>query len=154
MPTSSKHIFIQVNTEAIIILNAEYNGNIPNEAVLSQTILYEQGSMALGGPIKDMYIDVEAGQEVYITILPLMLYGYNKIYFSDFIRESGSDIVTNLPKFDTHFLSIKIDIDEFVVIGTKERFGLKAVVEQVLPSGTIDEIGITIDPVLRVIQRR
>lgn len=154
MTPFSKHIFIQVNTEAIIDLNAKYNGNFPKGSVLEQTILYEQGSMAIGSPIKDMLIDVEQGQELYITILPLQLYGYNKVYFNGFSAQS-SNIIQNLPQFNTHELSFSITIDSDVKPGTKDDFILEAVVEEYVGEGEGPKIiQITIDPVLRVIQRR
>jgi len=154
MTPNSKHIFIQVNTDAIIELYNKYGDRFPDGAILGQTILYEQGSLALGSPIKDMYLDVEAGQEVYLTILPLLLYGHDKVYFSDFIQESAKNIISDLPKFDSHILSYKIVVDENAVVGAEERFGMKAVLEHAQDSDKPLVIDMTIDPVLRVIQRR
>jgi hypothetical protein len=154
MSTTSKHIFLQVNTEAIALLNAEYHGDIPDASVLAQTILYEQGSLALGGPIRDMTIDVEPGQELYFTILPLTLYGYNKVYFNDFIQDATTSIITKLPQFDSHILSFSISIDETAPVGAEERFDMMAVVEVYQSDDNPVKIQIKIDPVLRVIQRR
>lgn len=155
MTPFSKHIFIQVNTEAIIDLNAKYNGNFPKGSVLEQTILYEQGSMAIGSPIKDMLIDVEQGQELYITILPLQLFGYNKVYFTNFIPQPGSKIIGQLPSFPSHILSCQLGVYEYAEIGAEEHFDLQAVIEEYSGDGNPPKlINITIDPVLRVIQRR
>lgn len=154
MTPLSKHIFIQVNTEAIIDLNEKYNGNFPNGSILQQTILYEQGSMAIGSPIKDMLIDVEPGQELYITILPLQLYGYNKVYFTGFSAQS-SNIIQNLPQFPTHELSFSITINSDAKPDTEDDFSLAAVIEEYVGEGEGPKIiQINIDPVLRVIQRR
>ena len=154
MPTNSKHIFVQVNTDAIIDISKKYEGNFPEGAQLDQTIIYDQGSMVLGSPIKELYIDVEPGQQLYITILPLMLYGYHKVYFTDFVPESPSSIINKLPEFNSHVVSFSLDVDSEAHVGAQERFGLKAVLEYSDGDGNILTIDMDIDPVLRVIQRR
>lgn len=154
MSTNSKHIFVQVNTDAIIEIINKNEGTIPEGAQLDQTIIYDQGSMVLGSPIKDLYVDVEAGQVIYITILPLMLYGYHKVYFTNFVPESASTVIKNLPDFTSPALSFKLDVDGEAIVGAQERFGLTAVLEYSEGDDQPKTINMNIDPVLRVIQRR
>ena len=151
---NSKHIFIQIDTDSIILLEKEIrklqkkgNQKEINSLIREHTLIYDQGSMSLGNPIKNFAIDVEQNQEVHFAILPVQMYSHHKLYFNGFtcIKKIG----IHFPKLETkHCLSFRITVDSHAKSGDSTEFCLHAVLEY---EGH-EPIFLAIDPVIRIIQ--
>lgn len=146
----SRHVFIQVDTNRLI---AGIGVNPPtNEQVRENTAIYDQGSMALGSPVETFAIPVKADGDVYFTIVPLVLFSYHKLYFTDFqviSSNGGISVPDNLP-LDGHQVSFKVPIGS-VTQGGALSFYLYAVLEYKQGDETV-KVPIVIDPVLRANQ--
>lgn len=153
MSAPSKHIFIQVDTNSII--GAHSDDKITPEKVREHTIIYDQGSMALGRPVEDFNIFVEDSQDIFFSILPLQLFTYNKVYFTDFKikASSGFPDIKNKDFGSEHIISFSINtgIQQPQDPNAYVRFELGAVIEFDFGGITIP-ISILIDPVLRIKQ--
>ncbi|MES2487523.1 MAG: hypothetical protein V4581_16450 [Bacteroidota bacterium] len=151
-PPEPKHIFIQVNTDNIIAL---YESGMSDkdfeDAVLEHTIIYDQGSMALGSPIVDFAIAVDSVQDVYFTILPLQLFSYDKVYFTAFNVESSAGIHIPDCKWEPGVLSFNVNTGSVEKDGNLV-FKLVARIDYTR-RGLAKSITINIDPVMRVRQR-
>lgn len=194
--STSKHIFLQINTENIIEIYEERENEIKkslrkdlkkkfkkregkeskeefkkelkkaltekikkenilaNNEILSNCLIYSQGAMSLGNPIKSFTIDVDLEEEIYFTIVPLFLFIRHKLYFRKFDCQPDPNIkpVPELGgKNKPVSFCMKINKDE------KNKtlpFSLEIILEyQDLkdPKKTI-EIPLIIDPVLQVVQ--
>lgn len=151
---NSKHIFVQIDTDSIILLEKEIqklhekgDQQAINELVRSHTIIYDQGSMVLGNPIKNFTISVEPNQEVRFAILPVQLYSHHKLYLDGF--KCSNNIGIKYPNMEnSHHLSFKITTDADVEPGAHTNFFLNACLEY---EGN-KSIAICIDPVLRIQQ--
>lgn len=148
--TNSRHVFVQIDTSRLI---AGIGINPPgNDLVRENTAIYDQGSMALGNPVESFAIPVAANEEVYFTILPLVLFSYHKLYFTDFqvVQSNGGISVPDNIPLEGHQVSFKVPVSE-VTSGGILSFYLYAVLEYQLGSSTVS-IPLCIDPVLRANQ--
>ncbi|MEO9966380.1 MAG: hypothetical protein ABJF11_11360 [Reichenbachiella sp.] len=142
---NSRHIFIQIDTNSIIALN---NPKPKNEDVRAHTLIYDQGSLALGNAVKNFTINVQTGQEIHFSIVPLELFSYAKLYFTGFLvtEDTGIELPSQV-KPDTHVLSFSIPIGNVQKNGTAV-FCLNAVLE----TQEGKKIDICIDPRLQTEQ--
>lgn len=146
----ARHVFIQVDTSLLI---AVIGANIPTNAQVREcTYIYDQGSMALGNPIESFAIPVSSDQDIYFTILPLVLYSHHKLYFTDFQVEqtNGGITVPNNITLQDHQVSFKVPVSN-VTEGGLLNFYLYATLEYQVANDTV-QIPICIDPVLRANQ--
>ncbi|HEX8563521.1 MAG TPA: hypothetical protein VF676_11130 [Flavobacterium sp.] len=149
---SSKHIFIQIDTNSIL---TGAGANLPtNKLVSEHSFIYDQGSMVMGKPEKTFSIEVVSGMDVYFTILPLQLFSRNKLYFTKFEVISSNDDISFkdnvLPVIDDHAVSFKATIEK-ALPGGEINFSLGAAIEYQI-AGEYIPVPICIDPVLRVKQ--
>lgn len=147
---NSKHIFLQVDTDSII---AGLGSGVPtNSQVRLHTLIYDQGSMALGNQIENFVIDVISDLDILFTILPLQLFSNHKLYFTEFkLLEPHKGI--SIPDdiiLDGHEVSFKVPIKQ-VEEGGIANFCLYAIIEYQILKETV-RVPICIDPVLRVKQ--
>ncbi|WP_430413134.1 hypothetical protein [Kordia sp.] len=168
------HIFLQANTDNIIKSHANFTAVLNNaekkkkkkkkkrkltskallnfkEEVLSNTLIFSQGSMSLGDPIKQFAIDVHSNERVYFTILPLFLFIRHKLYFKNFICKNKN--LVPVPKLgnENEAVSFYLDVDP-KEIPEPLSFELEITLEYVDTSGTTKTFDFTVDPVLRVVQ--
>lgn len=142
---NSRHIFIQIDTNSIIALR---NPKPTNEEVRAHTIIYDQGSLALGNAVKGFTIDVEANQDLHFSIMPLELFSYSKLYFTGF--QVTEDTGIGIPKKvnpDTHVLSFSVPVGN-VQKGGSAVFCLNGVLE----TQAGKKIDLCIDPRLQTDQ--
>ncbi|WP_298425855.1 hypothetical protein [uncultured Kordia sp.] len=165
----SKHIFLQANTDNIIksyttfteFLNStkkKKRAKLKSKAlidfkeeVLSSTLIFSQGSMSLGDPIKQFAIDVHSNERVYFTILPLFLFVRHKLHFKDFVCENKN--LTPVPELgkENEPVSFYIDVDP-KEIPKPLSFSLDITLEYLNTNGITKTFDFTVDPVLRVVQ--
>lgn len=155
-PTTSKHIFLQLDTTSIIAeigTKDSYSPEQINEIALANCLLYEQGSMVLGDPITRLIIHTEPMQEIFFTILPLQLFSKHKLYFTEaaFTPTGKATIPVTVDNPGGHFMSFKITIDPKAPIGSAENFSLTLNLEH-QAGDQLPPLTITIDPVLQVVQ--
>jgi len=145
----STNIFIQIDTESVL-----YYGERPSEdQVSAHTLIYNQGSMALGNAVKDFGTNIYDKQDIYFTILPLKLFSNHKIYLTDFkvLNDPGDKIKFSPAAMESNCVTFKITI-EAGVPDAELTFGLYAIIQHVKDNKII-ETPIYIDPVLRIKQR-
>lgn len=145
----STNIFIQIDTDSVL-----YYGESPTEEQVSaHTLIYNQGSMALGNAVKDFGTNIYDQQDVYFTILPLKLFSDHKIFLTDFkvISDSGEKIKFSPATIEKNCITFKITI-EAGVPNAELTFGLHAVIQHIKEKEVI-QTPIYIDPVLRIKQR-
>lgn len=153
---NAKHIFIQVDTEKIAAFyQAKLNHKVSSEEALGSTLIFEQGSMVMGDPIKNFNISIEKGEDVRFTVLPCFLFSRNILYFTGIEFNSGYMIIEEgLPKPDPHIcILLKTSDLNFEDLCSGIHFDLNVRMEYLHPNGSIEEIDFTIDPVLKVKQR-
>lgn len=147
----SRHIFVQVDTESLIgIYQNGGTKSVTDYEVREHSVIYDQGSMALGNPIVNFAIGIEAMQDIYFTILPLKLFSFDTVYFTEFKVEEARGVDVKTTDFDKQDVSFSINTGASVEDGGYVTFCLKAKIKCALNG---DLIPINIDPVLRVIQR-
>lgn len=141
---NSRHIFIQIDTNSIIALG---KSEPTNEEVRAHTMIYDQGSLALGNAVKSFTIEVKEGQELHFSIIPLELFTYSKVYFTAFeiIKPSKMKVPSMKPKGNV--LSFIVPISEAGYGGSAD-FCLNAVIE----TQNGEHIKICIDPRLQTEQ--
>jgi len=147
---NSRHIFIQIDCDRLF---SKVGGSIPtNDQVRDNTAIYDQGSMALGNAVDTFTIFVTGNQDIHFTILPLVLFTYHKLYFTEFkvVQSNGEISVPNDVDVDGHQVSFKVSVASATAGGTLS-FNLYAMLEYQLASG-VTQIPICIDPVLRANQ--
>jgi len=147
---NSRHIFIQIDCNKLF---AATGSNTPsNDLVREHTAIYDQGSMALGNAVDTFAIPVIANQDIHFTILPLVLFSYHKLYFTEFkvIQTDGNITIPGDVQLDGHQVSFKVSITN-VIAGGSLSFNLYGMMEFQMPSGVI-QLPICIDPVLRANQ--
>lgn len=155
---NSKHIFVQLDTDSIIIgyeaLLSEGLGKKKfKEALINltkaHTMLYTQGAMVMGSPSKYFTVDAAPKSDVYFSILPIELFSYHHLYFTGFTCNGEETAVT--PK-----LSIKKPHVSFkVTCGSKEEevsYQLEILLKYEGPEGKEETISLTLDPRLRIRQ--
>jgi len=148
----AKHIFIQVNTENIIALHESgMSDKELKDAVLEHTIIYDQGSMALGSPIMDFAIAVDSLQDVFFTILPIKLFSYDKVCLIEFNVEKSVGIPIPSCKWEPGVLSFSVNTGSVEKDGNLV-FNLVARINYTW-KGLAKDLKIYIDPVMRVRQR-
>lgn len=145
----SKHIFVQVNTDNIITIYESPASN--GDVILENTIIYDQGSMALGNPIVDFAIGIESHQDVYFSIIPSKLFTYDKVCFTAFVVEQEQGVHIPDQKWEDGILSFSVNTGAvepggFVVFNLVGRIDYKR-------KTLTKSIDIKIDPVMRVVQR-
>lgn len=151
--TQSKHIFIQVDTEKVA---AFYNakGTVSREDALRSSLIFEQGSMAMGDPIKNFHIEIEKGENIHFTVLPYFLFSRNKLYFSGIHNKEHvsldlvpKDISSKVPQPSFLLETNNLSNDESI------HFSLNILMDFILESGKSEIIDFIIDPVLKIKQR-
>jgi len=148
----AKNIFIQVNTENIIALHESgMSDKELKDAVLEHTIIYDQGSMALGSPIVDFAIAVDSLQDIFFTILPIKLFSYDKVCLTGFKVESSAGIHIPDCNWEQGVLSFSVNTGSVEKDGNLV-FNLVARINYTW-KGLAKNIPINIDPVMRVRQR-
>lgn len=143
----SKHIFLQVDTNSIIALGT----STPScNQVRAYTYIYDKGSMVMGNAIDSFVIEVEANMSIYFSILPLQLYSYHEIYFTEFVlsKTARGIAVPGIVYADGQNTSLTVPV-KTVDEGGEAAFTLNAIIQTA--AGT-QPIVICIDPVLRVKQ--
>ena len=172
---TSRHIFLQANTDNIMKAHGEMQIQKKKlkkkkkkstkelkklklevvetfeEEVLRNMLIYSQGSMSLGDPIKEFAIGVNTKERIYFTIVPLFLFVRHKLNFKGFgctnkniktIPELGSE---NSP------VSFYIDVDPKEV-SEPLPFSLEMTLHYEVAKDSWEKFDFTVDPVLRVIQ--
>lgn len=170
--STSRHIFLQANTDNIMKAHGEMEIEKKKlkkkkkkktkelklklvesfeEEVLRNILIYSQGSMSLGDPIKEFAIGVNTKERIYFTIVPLFLFIRHKLNFKSFactnkniktVPELGSE---NIP------VSFYIDVDPEEV-SKPLPFTLEMTLHYEVAKDSWEKFDFTVDPVLRVIQ--
>jgi len=149
--TNSKHIFLQINADKIAEL-ANMNPPILDKMAVNYCLIYDQGSMATGDPIKKFQIEIEKDQNVYFTILPLYLFSRNKLYFTGFNSNEAVDIpMSPEVSADDPQCSFLLETD-VVDLKAPLNFTLDILLEYQTMDGSEKTYKFSIDPVLQVKQ--
>lgn len=154
----TKHIFLQINTDAIIetykakeLLSK--HAIITNKEALNNCLIFSQGSMSMGDPIKNFIVETDVEREIGFTILPVSLFTPHLLYFKSFNCLNGSDIKTT-PILDQEKKPVSFIIDSVSLKEPTEiPFSLEIVLEYKDLEGVWKSIELCIDPVLQVKQR-
>lgn len=144
---NTTHIFIQINTEKIILIGK----NKPsNREVRGCSIICDQGSLSIGSPIKEFAIDVAANQDLHFSIVPLDLMSYHKVYFTKFNVVPNSEKGMKMKNKDLggHELSFKVEIGK-ADKNAHLDFNLHAILEYEDCDG-LQVVHLCIDPKIRV----
>lgn len=152
MYTTSKNVFIQIDTKALI---QNLGATAPScEDIRPYTLIYDQGSMSLGDAVKNFDVLIESSQDVYFTILPLPLYSNSKLFFTKFeVKENNGGItVPANVSLDAPQVSFQVPV-QTVTAGGEAKFILYGILEY-MEGDEIIQIPISIDPVLRANQGR
>lgn len=146
---NSKNIFIQVDTDRVI-KELKFDLHTPIN-VRESSYIYDQGLMAMGHAEKNFNIETKTGDTLFFTIIPLRLYSFHKIYFTEFkILTENNEIITTSSLTDEH-VSFSIQIKR-ADKNSSLSFDLLAVIEhQDILDKTV-RLPILIDPVLRANQ--
>jgi hypothetical protein len=152
----TKHIFLQINTDALIELyqsklKEQKNPIITDKEALNNCLIYSQGAMSMGDPVKHFTVKTNINRAVGFTILPLYLYTKNLLYFKGFNCEDNRiKTIPEINKTNSH-ISFIIDGD---TLKTEEEvnFTLNAVLEYKNLEGKWQMIEFCIDPHLQVKQ--
>jgi hypothetical protein len=150
---NSKHIFLQLNTDEIISqIKLNPNQDL-NQLAIENSLLFDQGSMVLGDPIKSFVIDVAGSQEIFFTVLPMNLFSKDKLYFHQvaFTPSGNNTIPIKLENPLSHAISFKISIGKDAKTGSIENFSLNIMLEP-KPGSYVTPLSISIDPVIQVRQ--
>lgn len=155
---NSKHIFVQLDTDSIImgyeelLLEELSNKKFQEELIKltkAHTMLYTQGAMAMGNPTKDFTVDVLPNSNVYFSILPIELFSYHHLYFTGFQCNGENPIVT--PP-----LSVRQPHVSFMVTcGKREEeinYELEIMLNYIDFDGKEESIRLLLDPRLRIRQ--
>lgn len=151
-----KHIFLQINTDAIIELHKlkqkiSKNSRITKKEALNNCLIYSQGAMSMGDPVKDFVVETDVDREIGFTILPVSLFTRNLLYFKG-LDCSGEKLKT-IPKLNgkRNPVSFVIDADSLKK-PSKVAFSLEIVLDYKDLEGNWQSIDLCIDPVLQVKQ--
>lgn len=147
---NSRHVFVQIDSSRLI---ANIGIEPPtNDQVRENTAIYDQGSMALGNPVESFAIPVTTDQDVFFTIVPLVLFSFHKLYFTDFkvVQTNGGISVPDNIKLEGHQVSFKVPVSN-VSSGGELSFFLYATLEYQIANSMV-RIPLCIDPVLRANQ--
>ncbi|MDI1256337.1 MAG: hypothetical protein PSV16_09560 [Flavobacterium sp.] len=147
---STRHIFIQVDTDEII---RHSNPQAPPPLNVNEyTKIFDQGWMALGSAIKNFDINASTDELIYFTIVPNELSSYHKLYFTSFdVISTDSSLLTVTPIMPIKDqISFKIKVDE-AKTGGFIQFALGAMIDYE-QYGNLVSLPILIDPVLRANQ--
>lgn len=148
---NSRHIFFQIDTDGIINL-LQTSKQLKDKAVLQHTVIYDQGAMALGHPVKSYVVDIRSNEDLHFTILPLKLFSHHKLYFTEF-KLNGECEGLSVPAdqlIDGKAVSFKLPI-QTVSKGSETEFTLYANLEYE-EDHKKTTIPLCIDPVLRANQ--
>lgn len=180
--STSRHIFLQANTDNIMKAHGEMVlekkklkkrklkkkktkelklevVNIFEEEVLRNILIYSQGSMSLGDPIKEFTVGVDSKtgvnskERIYFTIVPLFLFIGHKLYFKKFKPKDDKIVIETFPKLggEENPISFYIDVDPSEV-SKPVHFSLEMTLQYEVSKGEWEKFDFTVDPVLRVIQ--
>ena len=151
---NTRHIFVQVDTESVLINNPYPTAPV---SVCEHSLIYDQGSMALGNAVTNFIVDANTDQTIHFTILPLKLFSFHKLYFTDFaavVKEGQMKIPTKID-FPDQPLSFSIFLGD-ASKNSLAVFTLGATLEfeRVTEDGKREKLKmeIVIDPVLRANQ--
>ena len=148
----SKHIFIQVDTDKVATTNYD-KGELTQSDVLRSSLIFQQGSMAMGDPIKNFHITIEEGEDMYFTILPYYLFSRNKLYFTGFSNKEDvhvsikPELSNDTPQLSFLLETGKLDANQTI------HFTLYVQLDYINEEGRLEKIYFTIDPVLQIKQR-
>lgn len=151
---NSKHIFIQVDTEKVATFHKNNpNGKVSKEDALRSSLIFQQGSMAMGDPIKNFHIDIDNGENIHFTVLPYFLFSRNKLYFTGIHNNEGVEM-----HIVPHHISEKSPQPSFLLETNNLNeeylhFSLDIQMDYVQDNGLSETIYFTVDPVLKVKQR-
>ncbi|MDX6191908.1 hypothetical protein ACHRV5_17565 [Flavobacterium sp. FlaQc-52] len=153
----TRNIFIQIDTDRVIkesgsnFKEFNFDLSIPPVNVSESSFICEQGLMAMGDAEKSFCIDTETGETIFFTIVPLRLYSYHKIYFTEFkILNDNNEIITTSSLTDK-----QVSFDVYIKKANQNSnvaFDLLAVIEFKNVLGETVSLPILIDPVLRANQ--
>lgn len=89
----SQHIIVQMDTDSLIADLMENGGQSPLSSATTKkhTIIYTQGALSMGNPVKDFEVEVYNGQNIYFTIIPLQLFSYHRLYFTACMLEEKQE---------------------------------------------------------------
>ncbi len=156
---NSKHVFVQLDTDSIIagyeellFLAKEKPKNIKKKDLIKltkmHTLLFMQGSMAMGNPTKDFTIDVDVKADVYFSILPLELFSYHHLYFTSFkCNDRTPNTIPSLSVNNPH-VSFKITCEKAEETGF--TLGIQLKYEDF--KGKEQSINLILDPKLKIRQ--
>lgn len=153
----TKHIFIQVNTDALIEIHkakelVSENSRITHKEALDNCLIFSQGSMSMGDPIKNFIVETDVEQEISFTILPLSLFTTHLLYFKNF-HCSGTYQMQTFPKLGGSYKPVSFIIDSTSLKEPGEiPFTLDLVLEYRNFEGEYKSLELCIDPVLQVKQ--
>lgn len=151
-----KHIFLQINTDAIIELYQLKQKNkenliISDKEALNNCLIYSQGAMSMGDPVKNFVVNTDIKRAIGFTILPLYLYTKNLLYFKGFnCEDKRIKTIPEINKTNKH-ISFIIDGDTLSTI-EEVTFTLNAILEYPDLNGKWQSIEFCIDPHLQVKQ--
>lgn len=146
----TKHIFLQINTDAILEIYKQKN-KISNNEVLDNCLIFSQGAMSMGDPIKNFIVETDIEREIGFTILPLNLFSRNLLYFKNFNCLDNNMQTT--PKLNKKRKPVSFIIDgDSLKKPSKVSFSLQVVLEYKGIDGKWKSIDLCIDPVLQVKQ--
>ncbi|WP_166923457.1 hypothetical protein [Flavobacterium poyangense] len=145
----SRNIFVQVDTDRVI-KELKFDLRTPVNVSMS-SFIYDQGLMAMGHAEKSFNIEIETGENIFFTIVPLHLYSYHKIYFTEFKILSNSNGISVTSSLIGKQVSFDVYIDK-ADEGGIINFDLIATIEFYDALGRTVNLPILIDPVLRANQ--
>lgn len=152
----TKHIFLQINTDEIIELynlkqKISKNPTITNNEALNNCLIYSQGAMSMGDPVKNFVVETDVEREVGFTILPLSLFSRNLLYFKGL--DCSEEKLRTTPKLNgkRNPISFVIDADSLKK-PSEVTFSLEIILDYKDLEGNWQTIEFCIDPVLQVKQ--
>jgi hypothetical protein len=153
---STKHVFLQINTDNIVAICNEKEKNsqpieITEKEVLSNSFICSRGSMAMGDPVKDFIVETDIETDVSFTILPQILYSNHILYFKQFIYKNDIDLRI-IPKIDGERQLVSFIVEVESEGPEKIPFSLEIVLKYQNLNGDWKSIDMCVDPVLQVKQ--
>ncbi|RJE72031.1 hypothetical protein [Reichenbachiella sp. MSK19-1] len=162
MGTSSKNIFIQVDTNSVLLGSPSLQSpsSSLNALALQHTMIFSPGSMSLGNSVTNFTIgnnqEVKAGSIIYFTILPLQLYSTHSLYFASSNPISAPQNAAHpiLPTYfkivDNNPLSLGMEITNEFPLKENVEFCLNIILDYHKLNGDPASLEICIDPKLKV----
>jgi hypothetical protein len=152
----TKHIFLQINTDAIIDLfqlkqKTSNNAKITNNEALNNCLIFSQGAMSMGDPVKNFIVETDVEREIGFTVLPLNLFSRNLLYFKSL--NCSEKTLKTIPKLNGKRKPVSFIIDSnSLKEPSKVCFSLELILEYKDLEDNWQSIELCIDPVLQVKQ--